>query len=91
MQTMPMTRSEIEREVRAFLINNFLFGRAEALNDNAALLGGVIDSTGAIELVVFLQDKFGITVEGEEIAVPQNFDSIENVVKFVEKKLDGSK
>lgn len=91
MQTMPMTRSEIEREVRAFLINNFLFGRAEALNDNAALLGGVIDSTGAIELVVFLQDKFGITVEDEEIAVPQNFDSIENVVKFVEKKLDGSK
>jgi acyl carrier protein len=86
-----MTRSEIEREVRAFLINNFLFGRAEALNDNAALLGGVIDSTGAIELVVFLQDKFGITVEDEEIAVPQNFDSIENVVKFVEKKLDGSK
>jgi acyl carrier protein len=87
MQTMPMTRGEIEREVRTFLINNFLFGRAEALNNQAGLLGGVIDSTGAIELVVFLQDKFSITVEDEEIAVPQNFDSLGNVVSFVERKL----
>lgn len=87
MQTMPLTRNEIEREVRAFLINNFLFGRAEALNDQVGLLGGVIDSTGAIELVVFLQDKFGITIEDEEIAVPQNFDSVSNVVSFIERKL----
>jgi acyl carrier protein len=85
-----MSNFDIEREIRAFLINNFLFGRADALSDNAALLGGVIDSTGAIELVVFLQDKFGITIEDEEIAVPENFDSVANLVAFVETKLRNS-
>ena len=82
-----MSTSDIEHEIRSFLINNFLFGRAEALADNAALLGGVIDSTGAIELVIFLQDKFGITIEDEEMAVPENFDSLSNLVTFVETKL----
>lgn len=78
---------DIEREIRKFIINNFLFGRADAFNDNAVLLGGVIDSTGAVELVIFLQDQFGITVEDEEIAVPENFDSLSNIATFVEGKL----
>jgi len=82
-----MQKTEIEREIRTFLVNNFLFGRADALNDDAALLGGVIDSTGVIELVMFLQEKFSITVEDEEVAVPENFDSLKNVVAFVEGKL----
>jgi acyl carrier protein len=82
-----MQKPEIEREIRAFLVDNFLFGRSDALGDNAALLGGVIDSTGVIELVVFLQDRFGIAVEDEEVAVPENFDSLSNVVAFVEGKL----
>jgi len=84
---MQMERNDIEREIRSFIINNFLFGRADALNDSAVLLGGVIDSTGAIELVIFLQDQFGITVEDEEIAVPENFDSLANIATFVEGKL----
>jgi acyl carrier protein len=84
---MQMERNDIEREIRSFIINNFLFGRAEALNDSAVLLGGVIDSTGAIELVIFLQDQFGIPVEDEEIAVPENFDSLANIATFVESKL----
>jgi len=82
-----MQTAEIEREIRGFLVNNFLFGRAEALRDDAALFGGVIDSTGAIELVMFLQDRFVITVEDDEVAVPENFDSLKNVVGFVERKL----
>jgi len=82
-----MDKIEIEREVRTFLINNFLFGRAEALRDDASLLGEVIDSTGAVELVIFLQDRFGITVDDEEVAVPENFDSVNNIVGYVERKL----
>jgi acyl carrier protein len=82
-----MDRTEVNREVRNFLINNFLFGRAEALRDDGALLGEVIDSTGAVELVVFLQDRFGITVEDDEVAVPENLDSVNNIVGFVERKL----
>lgn len=84
-QTMQTT--EIEHEIRSYLVDNFLFGRAEALRDDASLLGGVIDSMGAIELVTFLQSRFAITVEDEEVAVPENFASVRSVVAFVEKKL----
>ena len=55
-----MQTAEIEREIQSFVVNHFLFGRTEALRDDAALLGGVIDSTGTIELVMFLQEHFGI-------------------------------
>lgn len=82
-----MQTIEIEREIRDFLIKNFLFGRADALRDDAVLMGNVIDSTGAIELVMFLQERFGITVEDEEVAAPENFDSLKNVVALVDKKL----
>jgi acyl carrier protein len=85
MQT--MQKAEIEKEIRTFIVDNFLFGRAEALNDSAALLGGVIDSTGVIELLMFLQERFGITVEDEEVAVTENLESLKSVVAFVEKKL----
>jgi acyl carrier protein len=81
-----MQKTEIEQDVRNFLIKTFLFGRAEALNDDQSLLGGVIDSTGAIELVMFLQDHFAITVEDDEV-IPENFDSVKNVVAYVERKL----
>jgi acyl carrier protein len=84
-QTMQTT--EIEHEIRSYLVDNFLFGRAEALRDDASLLGGVIDSMGAIELVTFLQSRFAITVEDEEVVVPENFASVKNVVAFVERKL----
>jgi len=85
MQTMQTT--EIEREIRSFLVNNFLFGSAEALRDDESLLGNVIDSSGTIELIMFLQDRFAITVEDEEIAIPENFDSLKNVVAYVARKL----
>jgi acyl carrier protein len=81
-----MQITDIDHEIRSFLVNNFLFGRAEALEDNASLLGGVIDSTGMIELVMFLQERFSITIEDEEVAVLENFESLRNVVAFVEKK-----
>jgi acyl carrier protein len=82
-----MQITDIDHEIHSFLVNNFLFGRAEALEDNAGLLGGVIDSTGMIELVIFLQERFSITIEDEEVAVLENFESLKNVVAFVEKKL----
>jgi len=82
-----MQAADIEREIRGFLVDNFLFGRADQLQDDASLLGNVIDSTGAIELVSFLQDRFGIAVEDEEVAVPENFASVRNLVAFVERKL----
>jgi acyl carrier protein len=81
-----MHTADIEREIRSFLVDNFLFGRSEALRDDDSLLGGVIDSTGTIDLVVFLQDHFALTVDQEDI-VPENFDSVKHLVAYVAKKL----
>ena len=82
----PVNLTDIEREVRRFLADTFLFGRTEDLRDNVSLMGNVIDSTGAIELVAFLQDHFAITVEDTDVT-PENFDSVKNIVAYVERKL----
>jgi len=82
-----MHTTEIEHEIRSFLVDNFLFGRSDALRDDESLLGGVIDSTGTLELVVFLQDRFALSVEDEDV-VPENFDSIKHVAAYVARKLD---
>ena len=82
-----MQTAEIEHELRKFLIENFLFGQAEALNGHESSLGNVIDSTGMLELVVFLQDRFGIAVDDEEVLVPGNFESLSGLVALVAKKL----
>jgi acyl carrier protein len=81
-----MQTTDIEREIRSFLVNNYLFGRSEALRDDESLLDNVIDSSGVLELVVFLQESFAITVEDEEV-VPGNLESVRNVVAYVERKL----
>ena len=82
-----MQTADIRLEIRNFIAKNFMLGRKEELQDNAALFGGILDSSGAIELVMFLQDRFNITVEDDEVAVPENFGSVNQVVSFVEKKL----
>lgn len=82
-----MQTTEIESEIRNFLTETFLLGRPEALRDDAVLMGGVIDSSGAVELIMFLQHRFSITVEDDEVATPENFDSLKNVVSFVGRKL----
>lgn len=82
----PVNLTDIEREIRRFLADTFLFGRTEDLRDNVSLMGNVIDSTGAIELVAFLQDHFAITVEDTDVT-PENFDSVKNIVAYVERRL----
>ena len=81
-----MQTTDIEQEIRTFITENFLFGRSEALNDDTPLLGNVIDSTGVIELIVFVQERFTIAVDDEEV-MTDNFDSVKNVVAFIENKL----
>ena len=78
--------ADIEQEIRKFLTENFLFGRSEALNDDVPLLGNVIDSTGVIELIVFVQERFTIAVDDEEVTT-DNLGSVKKVVAFIEKKL----
>jgi acyl carrier protein len=81
-----MQTTEIDREIRRFLVTNYLSGQAERLRDDGSLLGDVIDSTGVIELVNHIQERFAITVEDEDV-IPDNFDSVNNLVAFVARKL----
>ena len=78
---------DYEHDLRHFIVENFLFGKNdEPLTASESLLErGVIDSTGVLELVGFLEKTYGITIEDEEL-VPDNLDSIERLVAFVERK-----
>ena len=78
--------TDIEQEIRIFVADTFLLGSSETLNDDTPLLGNIIDSTGVIQLIMFVQERFAITVEDEE-AMTDNFGSVKTVVAFIEKKL----
>jgi acyl carrier protein len=81
-----MQTTDIEREIRGFLVETFLFGRSEELHDDAPLMDKVIDSHGVVELVAFLQDHFAIRVEDEEVTT-DNLDSVNKAVAYVARKL----
>ena len=78
--------SDMKKQIRSFVVENFLFGNDEGLkNDTSFLDDGIIDSTGILELVNFLEEEFSISVDDEEL-VPENLDSIDNVVSYLERK-----
>ena len=78
--------TQIKEQVRTFVRSNFYVPEALTLSDDASLLEqGIIDSTGVLELVTFIEDSFGITVEDAEM-VPQNLDSVERIATFVSSK-----
>jgi len=77
---------EIKEQVRAFVTSNFYLADPAALEDDASLLDrGIIDSTGVLEVITFIEDTFGITVEDSEM-LPENLDSIERIANFVARK-----
>lgn len=79
--------SEIKMKVKAFVVENFLFGETNGLKDDTSFMDeGVIDSTGVLELVNFLESAFAITIEDDEL-IPENLDSINNVTRFLDLKL----
>jgi acyl carrier protein len=77
------------RPLRQFIADNFLFaepGAAESLGDGDSLIdAGLIDSTGVLELVGFLEQEFGIDVADEDL-VPENLDSIARLAAFIDRK-----
>jgi acyl carrier protein len=81
-----MQTTDIGNEIRSFLVASFLFGRNDKLRDDEPLLGNVVDSTGVVEFVVFLQERFDITVEDDEVKA-ENLGSVQNAIAFIERKL----
>jgi acyl carrier protein len=79
---------QVREQLKQFVIQNFLFGRQNGLNDDDSFLeNGIIDSTGVLELVQFVEEAFGIKVQDEDL-VPENFDSINRVSAYVRSKLE---
>lgn len=78
----------IETAMRQFIVNNLLFGQdGKDLSDDASLLEkGIIDSTGVLELVSFLENEYQLDIADGEL-VPENLDSITNLARFVREKL----
>jgi len=80
------TMKEVREKVRGFVVENFLFGDDNGLEDDTSFLeDGIIDSTGILELVEFLENTFSIKVEDDEL-IPENLDSIANIQAFMAKK-----
>ena len=77
----------IEQKVRDNILHNYLFtdDQSALSNDMSFLERGILDSTGMLELILFLEGAFGISVEDDEM-VPENLDSVNNVVAYVSRK-----
>jgi len=76
--------------VREYVVENFLFGDGESLREDVSFMEeGIIDSTGILELVFFLEESFSISVEDHEL-VPENMDSLRSIAGFIDRKLNGS-
>lgn len=79
---------QIEPRIRNFINDNFLYGDEEytLANDDSFLEYGLIDSTGVLELVTFLEEEFGLALNDDEL-VPANLDSINKLIRFIENKM----
>ncbi len=78
--------SELQLKIRAYIEENVLFGQGSDLRDSDSFIeAGLIDSTGVLELVSYLEEEFSIAIQEEEIA-PENLDSIDRLVAFVTRK-----
>jgi acyl carrier protein len=77
------------QELRQFIIDNFLFGdqsgRFTFSNTDSLQELGIVDSTGVLELVCHLQERYAIAVADEDL-IPDNLDSIEQIDRFIERK-----
>ena len=84
--TNPKPLGALRAQIRKFVVDNFLFGDEEGLQDETSFQeSGIIDSTGILELVDFFEKRFGIAISDEEL-IPDNLDSIERAACFLDKK-----
>ncbi len=79
----------VEALIRDYVLRNFLFtDKGTALRDDASFLEeGIVDSTGVLELVMFVEESFGVAVADDEV-LPEHFDSVERLARYVRLKTD---
>lgn len=81
------SETEVKTAITDFINKNFLMGTdsIKYTENDSFLEKGIVDSTGVLEMVNFIQSKFGIVVEETEL-VPENLDSVNNIATFINRK-----
>ena len=83
----PITETDIRAKLREFMKNNFLLGNDANLKDDDSFMNkGIVDSTGILEVVSFVEEAFAIKVADEDL-LPDNLDSINNLIKYVTSRI----
>ena len=77
----------IEEKLRGYILDNFLFtdDQSELSSEDSFMEKGILDSSGILEVIFFLEEEFKVQVEDDEM-IPENLDSVNNLIAFVEKK-----
>lgn len=79
--------SELERDVRGFITENFILDGEDLAGDASLTQHGVLDSMGVLELIMFVEERFGVQVPDED-TLPENLDSVDRIVGYVQRRLD---
>jgi acyl carrier protein len=83
-----MTAEKIEQQIREFLTANFIFDPSVHPGaDDSFMENGIVDSTGILEVIMWVESNFGIHVEDAEV-LPENFDSISSLTSYTLRKLN---
>ncbi|MCP4706476.1 MAG: acyl carrier protein [candidate division Zixibacteria bacterium] len=86
---MPALKENTARsDLKEFIIDSFMFGQKEqTFSDSDSFMErGIVDSTGILELTSFVEEKYKFEIEDDEM-IPENLDSIDNLIKYITKKL----
>lgn len=85
-----MKINEFKVEIESYIKENFLFDSTTNIDSEQSLLqAGIVDSTGILEIVTFLEEKFGVIIDDSEL-IPDNLDSITRISNFLNRKLNRS-
>lgn len=83
-----LDQQSVRKDIKDFIVESFMFGSEDqAFADSDSFMEkGIVDSTGILELTSFVEEKFGITIEDDEM-IPDNLDSIDNLTGFIARKM----
>ncbi len=82
---------QIKQSVKSYILENVLYGAGEDTlsYEDSFLEKGIIDSTGIMEIVIFIEEEYGFSIYDEEL-IPENLDSINNLSRFINRKREGN-
>jgi acyl carrier protein len=84
-----VTPRAVSEQVRAFVLEKFPQAKKKSLSDSDKLLeSGIVDSLGILDLVAFLESDFKVQITDDEL-LPENFQTVEAIAEFVERKRNG--